>query len=461
MKPPMKHLLTLLTALPILAFLVNSESALAATLTVEAMGHAGFKSIGTAFEKASPGDTILVKPGTYRETVRPKSGVKLISEKGPLLTSIFAEHGGRGVFVEHATNVIVEGFNIFSVLGAGKPTDGLLNIQDSTQVTVRNCYIHDAANDSDCVKVSDTRRLLLESCCIWNPGRRGEKKSYQEGMDTRVRDFEITVRGCWFFHTDKGGDTLIFCKGGCFDILWEDNIFGPSAASGYGNVAVQSGHQNAGGWREYVPPYPSGRFVVRNNLFLGLKGDGAFGFQGPDTSLLYNNVFYRNDKPAALIEISDNPGTVGGPAVNIFCFNNIFAEQGDRPIYRQRKAPVSAANLKRSHNLYYQLRDGGDLKVQDEAGTIIGKDPNFVAPVMPVFDFKQGTEQIRRVREGFKLSAQSPARGAGIDPLHFAGTVHPKAIPEMLQCLDAATGSARGNWDIGLHEFLKANRPNP
>lgn len=90
-------------------FLAKNEPVLAATLTVDATGHANFKSIGAAFEKASPGDTILVKPGVYREAVRPKSGVKLSSEKGPVLTSIFVEHGGRGVFVDHATNVVVEG----------------------------------------------------------------------------------------------------------------------------------------------------------------------------------------------------------------------------------------------------------------------------------------------------------------------------------------------------------------
>ncbi|MEI6077256.1 MAG: right-handed parallel beta-helix repeat-containing protein [Verrucomicrobiota bacterium] len=458
----MNSTLTLLTAL-LLAASASNESAVAATLTVDATGRAGFKSIGAAIEKANKGDTILVKPGTYRETIRPNSDVTLISEKGPVLTSIFVERGGRGVFVDHATNVSVEGFNIYSVLGAGKPTDGLVNIQNSTNVTMRNCYIHDAPNDADCVKVSDTCRLLLEACCIWNPGRRGGKESFQEGMDTRVRDFEITVRGCWFFHTDQGGDTLLYCKGGCFDILWENNIFGPSAGQGHANVPVQSGHQNAGAWLDYTPPYPSGRFVVRNNLFVGLKGEAAFGFQGPDTALLYNNVFYRNETEPSLITITDNPGAAGGPALNLFCFNNIFAGHGSRVIYRQRKAPVSAANLKRSHNLYYQFGGGGDLRVQDETGSIIGKDPQFVAPAIPVFDFDKGPEQIRRVRDGFKLAALSPASGAGIDPLQSTGAVHPKAIPEMLKNLEAVPGVRQppGKRDMGLHAFSNANSRIP
>ena len=439
----------------LLAATMLATPAVAATLIVDATGHAGSKSIGAALAKAIQGDTILVKPGTYRESIRPKSGIKMVSEKGPVQTAIFVEQGGRGVFVEHASNVCVEGFNIYSVLGAGKPSDGLVNIQNSTNVTVRNCYIHDAPNDADCVKVSDTRRLLLERCCIWNPGRRGGQKSFQEGMDTRVRDFEITVRGCWFFHADQGGDTLIYCKGGCFDILWEDNIFGPSTGQGHANVPVQSGHQNAGAWRDYTPPYPSGRFVVRNNLFVGLKGEAAFGFQGPDTALLYNNVFYRDATEPSVITLTDNPGAAGGPALNLFCFNNIFAEHGERKIYRQRNAPASAANLKRSHNLYYRFGGGGDLRVEDETGSVIGKDPQFVAPALPVFAFDQGTEQIRRVRDGFKLSATSPACGAGLDPFRYTGAVHPNAIPEMVKDLTAAAGTPaqRQRWDMGLHKF--------
>ena len=424
----------------------------ASTLTVDVAGHAEFSSINAAIAKAGAGDTLLVKPGIYRESVKPKSHLRILSELGPVRTSIFVEHGGRGLLIDHVDDVTIEGFDIHSVLGVGKPGDGLVNITNSTDITVRDCYIHDAPNDSDCVKVSDTRRLLLERCCIWNPASRDQStKAFQEGMDTRVRDFEIIVRGCWFFQQDKIGDTLIYCKGGCFDILWEDNIFGPSAGEGHANVPVQSGHQNAGEWRDYVPPYPSGRFVVRNNLFVGLKGEAAFGFQGPDTSLLYNNVFYRNETKPSLITVTDNPGAKGGPALNLFCFNNIYAANGTQPIYRQRNAAASLKNLKCGHNLYSQIGNGGDMNVEAETGAITNQDPGFVAPSVPVFDFNKGTQQIRQARAGFQTSPSSPARGAGIDPGHFVGSLHPDAIPDMRNGLGATSKSI--HWDVGLREF--------
>ena len=436
--------------LPLIMALVASFAS-AATLTVDVAGSTPFKTITAAIDKAKAGDTILVKPGIYRESVRPKSHLRIVSEKGPTVTSVFVEKGGRALHCDHVEDVTVEGFDFRSVLGVGKAGDGLVKLDFSSDIIVRDSYIHDAGNDADCVKVNDSRWFLLERCVVWNPAGRLDKKSFQEGMDTRVRNFEITVRGCWFFQQDGQGDTLIYCKGGCFDILWEDNIFGPSVGGGHANVPVQSGHQNAGEAGDYNPPYPSGRFVIRNNLLVGLKGEAAFGFQGPDTSLLYNNVFYRNETTPSLITITDNPGAKGGPALNLFSFNNLFVENGDKPTYRQRNAPASLRNLKTSHNFYGQPAPGGDLDLKSEPGALFGRDPRFIAPTIPVFDFSKGTQQIREIRAGFKLAATSPARGAGVDPLTFTGSVYPQTVPAMRHGLEGP--SKPTTWDLGLHDF--------
>ena len=426
----------------------------AATLTVDGAGSAPFKTITAAIAQAKPGDTIRVKPGTYQETVRPKSHLRIVSEKGPTHTSVFVPQGGRAIWFDHVEDVTVEGFDFRSTPGAGKPGDGLLKLDFSSDITVRDCYVHDAPNDSDCIKVNDCRRFVLERTCVWNPGRRLDGKSYQEGMDTRVRNFEVTVRGCWFFQQDGVGDTLIYCKGGCFDILWEDNIFGPSAGAGHANVPVQSGHQNAGESGSFVPTYPSGRFVVRNNLFVGLRGEAAFGFQGPDTSLLYNNVFYRNEANPSLLTVTDNPGSVGGPALRLFCFNNVFADRGDLPAYRQRNAPASLRNLRTSHNLYSPGVKGGDVDLRSEPGAVTGAEPRFVDPKVPVFDYSAGPAQIARIRAGFRLAPGSAGLGAGTDPDAFTGAAHPKAIPAMRNGL----GAPGATWDIGLRDFTAPAR---
>jgi len=440
------------SCLGLLAFFLAlvAHKASAATLTVDGAGTGPFKTITAAIAHAQPGDTLLVKPGVYRESVRPKSRLRIVAEQGPTRTSVFVEQGGRALHCDHVEDVVVEGFDFRSVLGAGKSGDGLVKLDFSADIVVRDCYIHDAGNDADCVKVNDSRRFLLERCVVWNPAGRLDRKSFQEGMDTRVRNFEITVRGCWFFQQDGQGDTLIYCKGGCFDILWEDNIFGPSVGGGHANVPVQSGHQNAGEAGDYNPPYPSGRFVVRNNLFVGLRGEAAFGFQGPDTALLYNNVFYRNEPKPSLITLTDNPGAQGGPALRLYCFNNLFSDPGALPVYRQRKGAATLRDFSHGHNLYAGTR-GGDVDLRAETGALVGKLPTFVAAKVPKFDHAQGTAQIRAIREGFRLAPGSPGLGAGISPQRFTGDDHPKAIPAMLHGLSAPT-----TWDLGLHDFTAA-----
>jgi hypothetical protein len=159
----------------------------------------------------------------------------------------------------------------------------------------------------------------------------------------------------------------------------------------------------------------------------------------------------RNETTPSLITITDNPGAKGGPALNLFTFNNLFVENGDKPIYRQRNAPASLRNLKTSHNFYGQPALGGDVDLKSEPGALLGRAPGFVAPMIPVFDFKKGPQQIRDIRAGFQLANGSPARGAGIDPLTFTGPVHPQAVPAMRHGLEGPTKP--NTWNLGLHDF--------
>ena len=117
------------------------------------------------------------------------------------------------------------------------------------------------------------------------------------------------------------GDYLLYAKGGTTDVLWEGNVFGPSADSGWGNVPVETGHLV----NSDPTSYESERFVVRNNLFVGLQGTAAFAFAGPRVALLYNNVFYENGGvKRAMIALSRNAALAGGPALGVYSLNNIF-----------------------------------------------------------------------------------------------------------------------------------------
>ncbi|MDP2897274.1 MAG: right-handed parallel beta-helix repeat-containing protein [bacterium] len=55
-----------------------------------------FRTIGEALDVASPGEAVVVAPGTYGESVRLKYGVDVISLSGPEATSIICPDTGRG-----------------------------------------------------------------------------------------------------------------------------------------------------------------------------------------------------------------------------------------------------------------------------------------------------------------------------------------------------------------------------
>ncbi len=407
-----------------------------------------FTDIDEALSAARAGDVVLVTPGTYEiTTLYPPSDVSLVGEGGATVTRLFARNGGQAIIVERARNVRVEGFDIYSTLEIGQPTNALFYIEDSSDVLIRDCFIHDAPSDADVVKVNGTQDLIIENTIIWNPASRVTSSSFQENIDIRGSgDERITLRGCWLFHEGGQGDYLVYAKGGTTDLLWENNVFGPSAGEGSSNVPVETGHLV-----ETDPtPYESERFVVRNNLFVGLRGTGAFAFAGPNVAVLHNNVFYRNrEVTRALIELSANRGQLGGPGRDLFSFNNIFFEN-DRPIYRVRDE-ATAANLTRDSNLYEASASGGDLDLADESGSIRG-DPDFEAPRVPSIDTTRGTEQVRAILAGFRTSESSPARDTGVDVFGRVGALHPSAIAEMAHRADAFGNPRGAQWDIGLFE---------
>ncbi|MFH1760192.1 MAG: right-handed parallel beta-helix repeat-containing protein, partial [bacterium] len=184
---------------------ISLSTAEAKVLVVDSTGKSGIPLLSVAANSAGAGDTVLVKPGTYSRALVPKSDITILSEQGPAKTRLFLPNGGRAVYFNNVENVTVDGLDIYSVLGTGSAIDGLVNVDYSRNIRIKNCYIHDAGNDGDCIKVWSTQDLLIENCAVWNPAKRSSG-NFQECMDTRGgNDNRITLRGCWFFHKGTWG----------------------------------------------------------------------------------------------------------------------------------------------------------------------------------------------------------------------------------------------------------------
>lgn len=92
-----------------------------------------YTSIRTALSAAQPGQTVLVFPGIYLETLyMATSGVHLRSVMGPLVTIIDSGYAGTGIDVNKVHDVSIEGFTIQH----GAPGLSLYDVDNS--VFIRN-----------------------------------------------------------------------------------------------------------------------------------------------------------------------------------------------------------------------------------------------------------------------------------------------------------------------------------
>lgn len=110
---------------------------------------ADFPTITKAMAEAAGGDTVLVAPGTYTESVSVKDGVALLSEKGPAETTIAYDTAAKAdpqesvITLQSSSNSTqIVGF---SIDGRATAKRGILAIGDGEPV-IGDCRIFGAAN---------------------------------------------------------------------------------------------------------------------------------------------------------------------------------------------------------------------------------------------------------------------------------------------------------------------------
>ncbi len=138
------------------------------------------RTITTAAARARPGDTIVVGPGVYSESVVDPPGGQdgrlltfLADSTGTLTTDQPGEivlnargTGNPGFRLSRVRFVVIDGFSI-----VGGSTAGVQVRLSSSEIAVRNCLINDALGDG--VLVQDSDDILLFNNVIDDNSRRG------------------------------------------------------------------------------------------------------------------------------------------------------------------------------------------------------------------------------------------------------------------------------------------------
>ncbi len=427
------------------------------------------RTIKKGMSRTSPGTALLVRAGEYNENyIYVKDGVRLISIDGPLRATIYSGEKSAVRFSD-VNNVSVEGFEIHGAYNQGGAGDGLVRVRDSNNVVIRDCVIYDAPYDADCIKVSGAvNGLLMENLVVYNPARRDPSAStcgasvwFQENIDIFGRGLNgtseaevqnVVLRNSWLFHTrDRGGDWLVYSKINCEKVLYENNVFGPSAGLGCGNAAVGIGTS------ETPAPDPSQHAVrtaiVRNNIFTGIKGDAALAVMNSDDVWIYNNTFWSNggDGLRSVIMIRGNKVPVG----DVRFFNNILemnqpSARGDGRLFWVREG--GADGLFHDQNLYWNCASASDVPYTSEANSLYDGPAGLSSPQVP------GTavisiDRVAEIARGFVLSPGSPALDRGLMALDLEG--HPNwdpGVTDIAWDIFGATRTGGGAWDLGATE---------
>jgi parallel beta-helix repeat protein len=149
-------------------------------------------TIQEAINEASSGDTVLVHNGTYGEALYINKSLTIKAASTPIIqgSHIFATNYGNReavIFVENATNVVLNGLDIEGQGFSGGPIKSYGVIYENSTGTVQNCTISpNMITDmyDDGIAAWSRSNLTVKNCTVKNFGRVGL-------YATNVKNFEV------------------------------------------------------------------------------------------------------------------------------------------------------------------------------------------------------------------------------------------------------------------------------
>lgn len=215
--------LVIATAAPVSA---GATAGSADVITVGDSEDAEFASIQAAVDAASPGDTIQVEPGVYREQVTVDVPITLVAARGAMLNGSTLGDNAVGIALRVEDKVVVDGFTVTDY-NIGIEGDG----NDVDDWVVRNTTIENAS----WMAVSaggTTGDWRLRNVTI----RDSQNGIYARSSDGAWRVTDTTIRNV----TDGDGIDALTARGG-----WVlDNV----TVRGVDHVGVMASY-NDGDWR--------------------------------------------------------------------------------------------------------------------------------------------------------------------------------------------------------------------
>jgi len=262
-----------------------------------------YKSINAALEAASPGDTVILRGGTYREGInvrvrQPNITIKSRQNEWAVIDLTTHDPGRNedsGVYFDvdssggRLKSVEVMGGFYAVCMETKWNWGGDDDWVAASNIIIEDCILHDSKYDVVKVK-PNCDNITIRYNEIFNSGRafavagkqfNGEDNA--EGIDN-VNGDNMTVQNNYIHDICSTG---IYAKGGAIDSLIENNLIQRAYAAG-----IMVGFDTSPEYFDTVinPQYYENiRGIVRNNLIIDTGWEGI-GFYGSMDAQVYNNT---------------------------------------------------------------------------------------------------------------------------------------------------------------------------
>ncbi|SEW54077.1 right-handed parallel beta-helix repeat-containing protein [Chitinophaga arvensicola] len=365
-------------------------------------------SINTALGKANPGDTVMVRAGTYGEkVVFPRSGrlEKLITLKAyPGEKAVIDGTGmtvtGREalVTISNASYVVLEGFDICNLksTAAGANVNGITADAGSGNIIIRKNKIYNIEHNVDPsqgrsghgIEIIGNTADVMKNILVENNVIHDTKTGYSENLTINGYVDGFTIRGNTIYNTENIGidaaggyaansnPAFNYARNGVIsdnELYNIDMTHGPVGGThGHGAIAIYvDGARNIIVERNRIheadrgigivsenDAYPTSSCIVRNNFVsncwrTGIYLGGYLGYTSGGTRNCYvvnNTLLFNNREPGAFGEIEGEIRLTEQCFDNVIRNNIVYARPVD--IFVHKYTNTGSGNVI-DNNLYY------------------------------------------------------------------------------------------------------------
>lgn len=348
-----------------------------------------WRTIKFAVTKTTPGDTVWVADGVYREKIiMTKSGtldkyivLKAINQWGPKVE--VAESGKTDGIKIAANYITVDGFEIYDPNLGPQSHGNCITVWENHHVNILNNKVHDCGGAG--IQLGRFDHVLVENNIAYNNAKYNPDQSSGIGMfQARAVDnepgYHIIVRNNRAYNN--------------ITLVLSNNPIGTTD----GNGIIIDNFQNDGAAE---PAYPH-RTLVENNLSYNNGGKGLHLFKSDNVDLFNNTVYHNNTD-------TQNTGTWRGELSNVYSKNTVWrnnigvANPGNGVLAWNR-----AILIARSEDMVWENNisfngTAGDISVNfsgtsfnesDLADNLLGVNPLFQNASGNDFELQQGSPGI-------------------------------------------------------------------